>query len=267
MRPAFPVASSREDAVRACAFVAAHAKEKTPHRWLQGARTPAFSCSIDDDAVRLFAERRVRCVSDPAARALVEAAHGRRPVHVMERAPAPGDLLAMQARGERCVSLLAKDLHDDPLAFALHDLCHLEKFVDEATYAGQVGFFAALHRARLDERFARLDDAWKKDFEHVACDMNGSPVFLFAALKMKLKMAARRETARARGTEPRCGGPLDEDEARTFAALQAELFEALELPERGRLAGDAVSAKRDSPPDAQWIHDYFTQLGVRALGA
>ncbi len=155
----------------------------------------------------------------------------------------------------------------DPLAFALHDLCHLEKFVDESTYAGQVGFFAALHRADLEARFSHLDDAWKKDLEHVSADMNGSPVFLFAALKMKLKMAARRDVARKRGTPERVGGVLDPDEARAFELFQNELFDALALPERGRRAGVAVSARRDAPSDAMWIHLYFTQMGEQALEA
>ena len=263
----FRFTSSRRDAERACAFVASHARKKHPHAWLQGARKPAFPCESAFPDVRIFADKRVRSVSEPASRALVEAAHGRRPVHVLDRKIAPRDLLALQARGERCVSMLRDEEHDDPLEFALHDLCHLEKFVDEETYAGQVGFFAMLHRADLEMRFDHLDLAWKKDFEHVSADMNGSPVFLFAALKMKLKMAARREVARLRGTPERLGGGLDEDEARAFDALQTALFDALELPERGRRAGQAVSARRDSPDDALWIHAYFTQMGERALGA
>ena len=263
----FRFTSSPHDGERASVFVASHVRERHPHTWLQGARKPAFPCESSVPDVRLFAETRVKSVSEPAARALVEAAHGRRPVHVLDRKIAPRDLLALQARGERCVSILREPDLEDPLEFALHDLCHLEKFVDESTYAGQVGFFAALHRADLDTRFAHLDDAWKKDFEHVSADMNGSPVFLFAALKMKLKMAARREVARLRGTPERVGGALDDDEARAFAALQTALFDALELPERGRIAGDAVSARRDAPEDALWIHGYFTQMGARALGA
>ncbi|MGH7282327.1 MAG: hypothetical protein ACRELY_12430 [Polyangiaceae bacterium] len=263
----FRFTSSARDAERACAFVADHARKKHPHTWLQGARKPAFSCETSSVDFRLFAEYRVRLVSEPASRALVEAAHARRPLHVLDRKISPRDLLAMQARGERCVSILDDGNGDDPLEFALHDLCHLEKFVDEETYAGQVGFFDALHRANLDARFDHLDLAWRKDLEHVSADMNGSPVFLFAALKMKLKMAARRDVARHRGTPERTGGVLDSDEARAFEAMQNVMFDALALPERGRLAGDAVSARRDSPDDAMWIHAYFTQMGERALEA
>ncbi len=259
--------SNLADVARACAFVAAHARNKAPHRWRQGARKPPLPCDVADADVRLFAETRVRAVSDPAARALVEAAHGRRPLHVFEAAPSARELLALQAKGERCVSLLPDDAHPDPLEFALHDLCHLEKFVDPETYEGQVGFFGAVHRGELDVRFAHLDEAFHKDLEHVIADMNGSPVFLFAALKMKLKMAARRETARLRGTPEKVGGALDDDELALFVRLQNEMFDALALPAEGRVAGVAVSTKRDAPTLALWLQNYFTALGRRALGA
>lgn len=171
----------------------------------------------------------------------------------------------MQARGERCVSILSNDQTGDPLDFAIHDLCHLEKFVDENSYAGQVGFFASVHRGNVDERFSHLDEKWKRDLEHVVADMNGSPVFLFAALKMKLKMAARREVARTRGTPENVGGVLDPDEEKMFEELQEALFDAIAFPAEGRRSGRAVSAKRDSPADAMWLQNYFTRLGEQAL--
>ncbi|HEX7664567.1 MAG TPA: hypothetical protein VF407_08655, partial [Polyangiaceae bacterium] len=253
--------SSLPDVERACAFVAAHAQKKAPHRWKQGPRKPAWPCDVSAADVRLFAETRVRAVTDPAARALVEAAHGRRPLHVLGRVPTPNEVLALQAKGERCVSLLPDDAHPDPLDFALHDLCHLEKFVDAESYEGQVGFFGAVHRANLFERYAHLDEAFQKDFEHVVADMNGSPIFLFAALKMKLKMAARREVGRRRNVPAKVSGALDEDETALFVELQSDLFAALELPAEARVAADAVSTKRDAPELAVWLQNYFSVLG------
>ncbi len=261
----FPFASSADDVARACAFVAEHARTSAPHKWLQGARKPPFACDVASEDVRLFALQRVRNVPDSAARGLVEAAHGRRPLHVLERIVDPRELLAMQARGERCVSILKNDQTPDPLDFALHDLCHLEKFVDEDSYAGQVGFFASVYRGDVDALFSHLDEKWKKDLEHVVADMNGSPVFLFAALKMKLKMAARREVARVRGTTEKVGGVLDADEEKMFEELLENLFDAISFPAEGRRAGRAVSAKRDAPSDALWLANYFTTLGERAL--
>jgi hypothetical protein len=263
----FPHVALADDVARACAFVAERARASAPHRWLQGARKPPFACDVDVADVRLFALQRVRSVPESAARGLVEAAHGRRPLHVLERLVDPKELLAMQARGERCVSILSDEQTADPLDFAIHDLCHLEKFVDENSYAGQVGFFSSVHRGNVEERFSHLDEKWKKDLEHVVADMNGSPVFLFAALKMKLKMAARREVARVRGTPENVGGALDADEEKMFEDLEEQLFDAIAFPAEGRQSGRAVSAKRDSPPDAMWLQNYFTTLGERALSA
>lgn len=261
----FPRVARTDDVARACAFVADRARASAPHRWLQGARNPPFACDVAQEEVRLFALQRIRNVPESAARGLVEAAHGRRPLHVLERLVDPRELLAMQARGERCVSILREDQTADPLDFAIHDLCHLEKFVAEDWYAGQVGFFASVHRGNVEQHFSHLDEKWKKDLEHVVADMNGSPVFLFAAIKMKLKMAARREVARNRGTPENVGGALDSDEEKMFERLLEQLFDAIAFPAEGRRAGRAVSAKRDAPPDAMWLQNYFTTLGEREL--
>jgi len=241
----YPSVASLPDVTRVCSFVAERVRASAPHRWLQGARKPAFACDVDQADVRLFATTR--------------------PLLVLDSAPTPNELLAMQARGERCVSILSDTAHPDPLDFALHDLCHLEKFVDLDSYAGQVGFFSAIYRGNVEARFSHLDAKWKQDLEHVAADMNGSPVFLFAAIKMKLKMAARREVARLRGTLENVGGVLDSDEEKMFEQLLDELFEVIEFPPEGRLAGRAVSAKRDAPADALWLARYFTSLGERVL--
>ena len=261
----FPKVGSAQAVEHACAFIAERVRSKAPHRWLQGARKPPFDCDVAAPDVRLFATTRLLNVPESAARGLVEAAHGRRPLHVLDRPILPRDLLAMQARGERCVSMLSDQATADPLDFAIHDLCHLEKFVAEDSYAGQVGFFGAIHRGKIDEVFAQLDEKWKKDLEHVSADMNGSPVFLFAAIKMKLKMAARREVARIRDTPENVGGVLDADEEKMFEELLENFFDAIEFPAEGRRAGRAVSARRDAPADALWLARYFTTLGERAL--
>jgi hypothetical protein len=77
-------------------------------------------------------------------------------------------VLALQARGRRCVCLLddaAALAHGDPrhrdgLAFALHDLCHLEKFVAPEHHAGQVGFFRLVERALETPAMAASTASW-----------------------------------------------------------------------------------------------------------
>ena len=99
----------------------------------------------------------------------------------------------MTARGLRPVSLLESD---EGLAFALHDLCHLEKFADPAHHAAQVGLFARLDRAidgaAWQELEAGLDDQWRAHRDHVLADMNGAAVYLYLVLKARLIEACAR---------------------------------------------------------------------------
>lgn len=245
-------------------------RERHPSTWLQGARSPAIRCSIATPNVHLFATTRLVGLKSDVAQALVGWADGRRKAERLYAVPHWRDVLARQARGERCVSLLdasAKTApHADGLAFAVHDLCHLEKFNDPETHAAQVGFFraldSALNRREFDEFSARYDGAWLADLEHVAADMNGSPVFLMAALKMKLKMAVRRQLAQTFGYPPPLGGALDEREATAFATALDELLQLLQF--NGELA-DAVreiTTKRDSEKAGRVVHSLFHSSGT-----
>ena len=116
-------------------------------------------------ALRTFAPRRVRGVPEPVVRGLLAWDRGERPVDLLASVPAARRLLALQARGRRYVSLIddaAALAHGDPrhpdgLTFALHDLCHLEKFVAPEHHRGQVGFFRAVERALDTPAMAALE--------------------------------------------------------------------------------------------------------------
>ena len=245
----------------ACAFLVEEVRARVGSRWRQGERKPALPSEGLPPSVRVVAGVRLSRVEEAVARGLVAWARGERDVELRFDVPAPRHVLSLQARGARCVSLLpaAADAgpHEDALAFALHDLCHLEKFSDPAHHVAQVGFFARVDRAMRGEAWAaldaRFDAAWREDVEHVVADMNGSPIFLFAALKMKLKMASRRELARARGLEARTFGPLDDDEARAFAAALEDMLDALGLEGRTRDAARAITTKRDAHEAARTL--------------
>ena len=220
--------------------------------WDEGrGRVPALA-PPSGPALQTLAERRVRGVPEAVVRGLFAWDRGERPVDLLFEIPSARRLLALQARGRRSVCLLddaAALAHGDPrhpdgLTFALHDLCHLEKFVDPEHHAGQVGFFRIVERAldtpamiALD---ARLDDTWRADRDYVIADMNGSAVFLFAALKMKLTMAVRRRLQ------------LDAVEP----ALEV-LLGAMDLPDEVREAARVVSPRRDRPIDARRLLDHF----------
>jgi hypothetical protein len=194
-------------------------------------------------------------------------------VHLLSGVPEASDVLAWQARGERCVSLLegvaAPPPHEDGLAFVLHDLCHMEKFYEPEHHVGQVGFFATVDDAVRRPGWAafveRFDRELVREIEHVVADMNGSAVFLFAALKMKLKMAVRRRVARELSREARVSGPLDRDEEAAFLGDLEALLDLLELDGVARDAGLVVSARRDDPSAALAILGHFEAVGAATL--
>jgi hypothetical protein len=243
--------------------------------WDEGARpaAPAARTAAPGAALDVFARRRVRGVSPVVADALLAWARGQRPVDLLFHVVPARDVLRGQAAGRRCVALVEDDAaraHGDPrhldgLAFALHDLCHLEKFVAPAHHLGQVGFFRAVERALCSPALAALertfDDAWIADRDYVIADMNGSAVFLFSVLKMRVGMAVRRRRAAARGLPPPVSGPLDAGErAEMLPALEA-LFAAMGLPGGLRAEALSVSARRDAPAHARRLLDHFESDG------
>lgn len=207
-------------------------------------------------ALQTFAEWRVRGVPEDVVRGLFAWDRGERPVDLLFDVPPARRVLALQARGRRCVCLIedaAAIAHGDPrhpdgFTFALHDLCHLEKFVTPEHHAGQVGFFRLVERALAAPAMialdADLDDTWRAERDYVIADMNGSAVFLFAALKMKLKLAVGR---RARPYEP---------------ALDV-LLDAMALPDDVRDAARAVQPRRDRPTEARRLLDHLEAEGRR----
>jgi hypothetical protein len=264
---------------RACEFVLTQVERRSGHRAFQGKRQPPLVCRSSSRLVRCLAEQRFHRVPVSVARALVAWGDGF-PVILLTRVPCAGELLEFQAKGRRCVSLLSDDSesapHSNVLDFVLHDLCHLDKYADPEHHLGQVGFFAGLRRACARREWcafdSKFDDAFRRDFAHVSADMNGSSVFLFAALKMKLKMAVRRrcnlEANRCDqvvpGASSRASGPLDEVEEKAYRAAEDELFELLGLDSELVEAGRALSTRRDDPRSALKLLRYFEDQGSRA---
>ena len=250
------------DAERACAYLVERVKRAAGVRWSQGEHRPPLVLARGGGAgLATVAQRRLWRVPRHVAEGLVAWSNGARDVELLTHVPTPRHVLGLQAAGRRCVSILPDEAKDNGLDFALHDLCHLEKFADPAHHEEQKGFFArmfvAMGAAGWHDFDRRFDDAWQKDVEHVAADMNGSAIFLFAALKMKLKMAVRRELARREGRPPPTGGPLLPAEEQAFAASLAVMLDLLGLSGDARDAALAVSTKRDAPESAQLLAQWF----------
>jgi hypothetical protein len=266
-------ATPSSSAEQACEFVIARVKAQSGHRYHQGPRRPPLACGSHAPAVRFLAEQRLHKIPVAVARALVAWSAGF-PVDLLTTIPSPARVLALQAEGRRCVSLLPDGVptapHADALAFATHDLCHLDKLIDPRHYLGQVGFFSALQRALTQPSWAqfegRFDSTFREDWQHVGADMNGSAVFLFAALKMKLKMAVRR----LRGREDRNAfcvrhGPMTPEESAAYEPHLDDLMMLLGLGSSIAGAARATSAKRDDPRSAAQLLRHFEELGRRAL--
>ncbi|HET6145997.1 MAG TPA: hypothetical protein VFH68_00575 [Polyangia bacterium] len=261
-------------AEQAAEFVLTRVRAARGRLWDEGARPgPTLDAPAGADALSVFATRRVRGVSPVVAGALLAWARGERPVDLLFEILPAREIVRRQAAGRRCVALLddgAARAHGDPrhpdgLSFALHDLCHLEKFVAPDHHHGQLGFFRAVERALDSAPVAalesKLDATWAADRDQVLADMNGSAVFLFSVLKMRLAVAVRRRRAREQGrAAPTTGGP----EAADQEALQPVLatwFQAMGLPENLRNDAVMVSARRDHPAHARRLLDYFEGVG------
>jgi len=240
------------DAETTAAFLLGRVRAARGPMWDEGRGRVPPPAPPSGPALRTFAERRVRGVPEPVVRGLFAWDRGQRPVDLLFEIPSARHLLALQARGRRCVCLVEDDAalahgdprHPDGLTFALHDLCHLEKFVAPEHHAGQVGFFRLVDRALASPAMAtlerQLDDTWRADRDYVIADMNGSAVFLFAALKMKLKLAVHRLL------------PRD-----TFETALDVLLRAMDLPDDVRDAARAVQPRRDRPVEARRLLDHF----------
>jgi hypothetical protein len=240
----------------------------------QGVRRPEIPCRSSGKAIGRFAKERFYRVPALAAEALVAWANGA-PVELLRHVPDASHVLALQARGSRCVSVLPdtgpSGVHANRFEFLLHDLCHLGKFVCSPHYAEQVGFFHTLHAALSDPAFSaaapRLDADFHRDLDHVSADMNGSSVYLFAVLKMKIKMAARRKLARERGVAPPTGGALSCDEQDAFAELLNRVLDAFQFDDSLRCAAFATSARRDAPEMATRLTEHFRRVGSAVLAS
>lgn len=262
--------TARGDSERAAAYVIERARRLMGPRSHQGRRARPLA-PPETPALAHLAEHRLCKVPERAVEALF-AWGGGPDVELRSDVPPASHLLALQARGRRCVSLLPEsDAHSAKAGFefVIHDLCHLGKLLDPVHHVEQVGYFASLERLFATPSWlgveGRLDATWREDRERLGADMNGSSVYLFVVLKMKLKMAARRALARADEREAPSGGALDARELAHFGSLETDLYDALGLTGEVRDAARRVSARRDAEDAAVVVRDHFDAVGRAVL--
>ena len=211
---------------------------------------------------------------------------GKRPCVLLFRVPSPMEVLRQQAAGERVVTLFltraelsrrhssqlvymqgGQSHSKDPLEFTLHDLKHMEHFVNPDTHLEQVGFFKAMlglgapgegAGPRAFFRSAcRLDQTLWHELEYVISDMNTCISHLMGYLLAKLLFAAERKLAAACAAEDasntcmhgcRCGAIL----AYTAAdAPRPETAAASACPSEREVGGggsEGGGGRRRKPP-------------------
>ena len=179
--------------------------------------------SIDLSRIRLsdiFLTCRLRGVNknnnDFVNSTLIEWMRGKRPFVLMFRIPSPMEVLRMQACGQRVVTMLTSldelsskhtaKLHymedgrfhsRDALDFLIHDLAHMEKFVDESTHREQVGFVRCMLRLgdgspQQELRSYGGDLELWHEVEYCISDMNCWGVLLLQYLRAKWLRARTR---------------------------------------------------------------------------
>ena len=191
---------------------------------------------------------------------------------VAERPFGPREVLALQAAGRRCVALLPDGEplgpYASPFAFCVHDIEHLAKFFDPTSHRAQVGFFRLLHAglaSGLGGLLARHDARFGEEVDAIGADTNGSPVFAFASVVMKLKMATRRALGRATGVVRTRGALTAEEEAAFLPEFEA-LADALRLPRGLRAGALTVGARGDDRAAARALFAHFVESAAQGDG-
>jgi hypothetical protein len=111
--------------------------------------------------------------------------------------PSPGEVLAQQCRGSRCVTVLTRPSElerfvlgeRDCLSFTMHDLIHADHFFhDNESREGQLGFYALLRDGLLRGDFGRHLEhpEFAREFDYLISDMNAYGVHLMKCLKSAL---------------------------------------------------------------------------------
>lgn len=119
-------------------------------------------------------------------------------IEMLEYIPSSRELLRLQVKNTRCITLItAPDKCDklvfetrDPLSFVLHDLMHADQFFNQnESLIGQLGFYKLIdliYDQPLLKSLLKENEEFKREFEYVASDMNAYVIHLFKCLKSSI---------------------------------------------------------------------------------
>jgi hypothetical protein len=146
----------------------------------------------------LFSFFNLKAIPQSINRTIIHWLSGSWSIEVLEYVPSPRELLRLQVKNTRCVTLVTdpKNIDSlvlerrDPLSFVLHDLMHADQFFNQVeSQKGQLGFYHLIDsiydRPEL-RHLLKSDSNFKKEFEYVASDMNAYVIHLFKCLKSSI---------------------------------------------------------------------------------
>lgn len=161
-----------------------------------------------------FCERSLRSIPLAVTKSLWAWSVGKYPLLLREDIPESSEVLEMQTRGQRCVSVLMKpqELRSfvegrDALAFTVHDLIHADHFFrDPAQARAQIQFARQLSKLGSNEEVIALvkrDPHFRDQWNYLISDMNSVPLHLFKTLKAML-LGAHKRAAQIQAHESLC---------------------------------------------------------------
>ena len=147
----------------------------------------AYDARLDELLIRYLERYQFLGIIPNVNIALSQWLQGNWPLVLCEHVPVPAEVLDLQARGLRPVTLICNVERarqpvlskPDALAFMTHDLEHAYKFFHAPRlHALQQGFFAALLDAQQRDVFKRYacDVEFRTRFDYLISDMNTHPV-------------------------------------------------------------------------------------------
>lgn len=158
--------------------------------------TPWEKSKLQDLCAKdLFAHFNLKGIPLAVNRTILKWAEGLWNIEVLAHIPSPRELLRMQVKNTRCITLTIN--HNeidqlvlssrDPLSFVLHDLHHADQFFNQdESLKGQLGFYFLVNqiydRPQL-KKSLKEDSQFKSEFEYVVSDMNAYVIHLFKCFK------------------------------------------------------------------------------------
>lgn len=156
-------------------------------------------------AVELFSNYNLKGVPLTINHTMLNWYRGIWSIECLSYIPAPRELLHLQVKNTRCItvitdpskidSLILKSR--DPLSFLFHDLMHAHQFFSQReSLIGQLGFYHLIYaiydKSEL-KTILKSDLNFKKEFEYISSDMNAYVIHLFKCLKSSISRTLEHE--------------------------------------------------------------------------